>query len=114
MRSCKKTTISLAALVSVALLVTIYSVFAYSVASHVHEYNGVLVWPTPGYSFLPWPVTPTGAVIQIIEPLNQQDIYYYQYIIQPGLLIILPLLLWFIVFWIALKIRKHQVLHLAT
>jgi hypothetical protein len=48
MRSCKKTTISLVALVSVALLVTIYSFFAYSVASHVHEYNGVLVWPTPG------------------------------------------------------------------
>ncbi len=49
----------LAVSILIALVISVYNISAHYVASYVHEYNGVLVWPTPGYTFLPWPSTPT-------------------------------------------------------
>lgn len=102
----RRTQMLLAVAVLIALIGTVYSACAYSVASHVFNYNGSLYWPTPGYTFLPWPTMPTGPVISIIESLNQADTQYYRYIIQSGVLIVLTVLLWIAVFWRALKLRK--------
>ncbi len=106
MKSRKTTAALFAVLASTAILITVYSASAYSVASHVHEYNGVLIWPTPGYSFLPWPVAPTGIMIMVIEPLNQTDTQYYQYVINSGILLVLTTVLWLATFLVALKYRK--------
>jgi hypothetical protein len=97
----------LAAITSITTLATVYTAWAYSVALYVFEYHGALYWPTPGYSFLPWPSTPTGIVNQVIWPLSQSDIQYYQYMIQSGALIILSVLLWLGVFWSAWKFQKR-------
>jgi hypothetical protein len=96
----------LAAVTSFASLASVYTAWVYSVAIHVFEDHGALYWPTPGYSFLPWPSTPTGIVIQVLWPLSQSDIQYYQYVIQSGALIILTVLLWFGVFYSLHKFRK--------
>jgi hypothetical protein len=88
----------LAAMASIAVLATVYTVWAHIVALHVFEDRGALYWPTPGYSFLPMPSTPTGIVAQVVWPLSQSDIQYYQYVIQSGLLIVLTVLLWLGVF----------------
>lgn len=106
MKSTKRTKIQFAIMVSIALLVTVYSASAYSVASLVHEYDGHLGWANAGSTFLPWPTTPTGPNISVIEFLTQTDTQYYQYIIQSGVLIALTIISWFAVFWIALKFRK--------
>ena len=95
-------------MVSIALLVTVYSASAYSVASLVHEYKGRLGWANAGSTFLPWPTTPTGFNISLLEFLNQTDTLYYQYIIQSGVLIVLTVIAWLAVFWIALKFRKTE------
>jgi hypothetical protein len=96
----------LAAITSIATLATVYTAWAHYVAFHVFMDHGTLYWPTPGYSFLPWPSTPTGIVIQVIWPLSQSDIQYYRYVIQTGALIVLTLLLWFGVFWSIRKFGK--------
>ena len=98
----------LAVMVSIALLVTVYSASAYSVASLVHEYKGRLGWANAGSTFLPWPTTPTGLNISVLEFLNQTDTLYYQYIIQSGVLIVLTVIAWLAVSWIALKFRKTE------
>ena len=96
----------LAALTSIAALATVYASWARSVALHVFEDHGALYWPTPWYSFLPWPSSPTGIVIQVTWPLSQSDIQYYQYVIQSGALIILAVLLWFGVFYSLHEFKK--------
>lgn len=102
----KKSIIILGILLSLALLLTIYTTNAYLVASHVHEYNGVLQWPTPGYSFLPWPHSPTGIVVSVLVPLNQMDLQYYNYIIKSGILLVITLIMWIIVLWRVLKLKQ--------
>jgi uncharacterized membrane protein len=106
MKNKRKTMILLIALLSIAFFVTLYSICAYSVAIHVFEESEILYWPTPGYALTPWPTTPTGVMIQVIEPLNQTDILYYQYVIGSGVLIVLMFLLWFAVSWGVYRIRK--------
>ncbi len=106
MKNSRKAKIMLAVLISIAMVISVYSFSAHYVASHVYEYEGTLKWSTPGYTFLPWPKTPTGAVIQVLVPLNQTDIQYYRYVIQSGLLVILTILSWIAVFWQALRLRK--------
>jgi hypothetical protein len=96
----------LAAMASIASLATVYTVWAHIVALHVFEHHGALYWPTPGYSFLPVPSTPTGIVVQVIWPLNVSDIQYYQYVIQTGALIIITVLLWLGVFYSLHKFKK--------
>lgn len=96
----------LAAITSIAVLATVYTAWAYSVALHVFKEHGALYWPTPGYSFLPLPSTPTGIVAQVIWPLSVSDIQYYQYVIQSGVLIVLTVLLWLGVFYSLHKFRK--------
>jgi hypothetical protein len=98
----------LAAIASFASLATVYTAWAHSVALHVFEYHGALYWPTPGYSLLPFPSTPTGIVNQVIWPLSQSDFQYYQYLIQSWALIILTVLLWFGVFFSLHKFRKKH------
>jgi hypothetical protein len=116
MKGSKKTLIILVAAVSIALLVTVYSASAYSVASLVHEYDDIyfqpgkpetrLGWENARSTFLPWPTTPTGPNISVLELLNQTDTLYYQYIIQSGVLIVLSIISWLAVLWIALRARK--------
>ena len=98
----------LAVLISITIVLSIYTVLAYFVASYIHEYNGVLYWPTPGYALFPWPTIPTGLVSQIIVPLNQTDLQYYQYIIKSGILMALTLILWVIIFWKVWKLRASH------
>jgi hypothetical protein len=106
MKSNRNTKIILAVLLSIATVISVYSISAHYVASYVHEYEGALVWPTPGYSFLPWPTIPTGLMIQVIWPLNKADIQYYRYVIQSGLLVVLAALSWIAVFWQTLQLKK--------
>lgn len=96
----------LAAIALIASLATVYTAWAHIVALHVFKDHGALYWPTPGYSFLPLPSTPTGIVAQVIWPLSQSDIQYYQYLIQSGALIIITVLLWLGVFYSLRKFRK--------
>jgi hypothetical protein len=96
----------LAVLISIVMVISVYSFSAHYVASHVYEYEGTLKWSTPGYTFLPWPKTPSWGVIQVLVPVNQTDIQYYRYVIQPGLLVMLTILSWIAVFWQALRLRK--------
>ncbi len=101
--------ITLGVLISAAIVLTIYTACAHMVALAVHEIDGVALWPTPGYTFLPWPTTPAGRiVIQMTVPLNQTDLLYYQYIIRSGVLIALTFLLWIAVVWKVLKFRKTR------
>jgi len=102
----KKSIITIAILIILALVLTIYTSSAHFIASYVHENRGVLSWPTPGYNFLPWPSSPTGIVIQILVPLNQTDLQYYNYIIQSGVLIVLTIIMWIVVLWRVKKLKK--------
>ncbi|MCW3999491.1 MAG: hypothetical protein NWE93_04575 [Candidatus Bathyarchaeota archaeon] len=97
--------IRLALTVLLALVVTVYMAFAYWVASYVQTYAGRLGWANAGSTFLPWPTTPTGPNISVIEFLNQTDTLYYQIIIQTGVLIILTVILWLAVFWVTWRLR---------
>jgi hypothetical protein len=106
MKNDRKAKIMLAVLILIAMVISVYSVSTYYVASYVHDYEGTLKWPTPGYTFLPWPKTPTGAVITMVVPVNQTDIQYYRYIIQSGLLVVLTILSWLAVFWSARRLWK--------
>jgi hypothetical protein len=101
----RKSKLTLAILLLVAIVLTAYTASAHLVASHIGEDFGTLYWPTPGYTFLPWPTTPTGFVIQVVVFLNQTDLLYYQYIIKSGVLIVLTLFAWVAVFW---KVRKYS------
>ena len=101
----RRTAVVLVLLILISMFVTVYTFSAHFVALSVQEYEGTLVWPTPGYTFLPWPTTPSGITIQVIEPLNQADVQYYRYIIGSGILITLTLLFWVIVFWKVWKLR---------
>jgi len=106
MKNIRKTKIMLAVFFSIAMVISVYSFSAYHVASYVHDYEGILTWPTPGYTFFPWPKTPTGGVVQVIVPVNQTDTQFYRYVIQSGLLVVLTILSWIAVFWQALRLRK--------
>jgi len=106
MKNIRKAKIMLTVLVLIAIVVSVYSFSAHYVASYIHEYEGTLKWPTPGYTFLPWPKTPTGVVLQVLVPVNQTDIQYYRYVIQSGLLVGLTILSWIAVSWQALRLRK--------
>ncbi len=99
--------IILAVLILIALVISVYSISAHYVASYVHKYNGVLVWPTPGYTFLPWPTIPTGIVPAILVPLSETDSQYYRLVIQSGFLIALAFLSWFAVFWKAFSMKDQ-------
>jgi hypothetical protein len=105
MKESRRKTI-LAILLSIAVFVSVYAILACRVASYVQEYEGNLIWPTPGYAFLPWPTTPTGFVIQVIQPLNQADVQYYRNIIQSGLLAVLTLFSWIASIWQVIRLRK--------
>ncbi len=62
MKSTRKTkTIILTILLSIAIIISVYSISAHCVASFVHEYEGVLIWPTPGYTFFSVANYPNGA-----------------------------------------------------
>jgi hypothetical protein len=106
MKKSKKAKIVLAVLILIAIVISVYSFSAHDVASHIYEYEGTLKWSTPGYTFLPWPKTPTGIVLPVLVPMNQTDIQYYRYVIQSGLLVALTILLWIAVFWQVLQLRK--------
>ena len=106
MKSSRKTKIILAILLSIAIVISVYSISAHYVASYVHEYEWGLVWPTPGYTFLPWPTKPTGLMIQVTWPLNQTDVQYYRYVIQSGLLVVFTFLSWIAFIWQLLRLRK--------
>mgnify|MGYP001558729566 CR=1 FL=1 len=106
MKNSRKAKIMLAVLISIAMVISVYSLSAHYVASHIQEHEGTLIWPTPGYTFLPWPQKPTGIMIQIVVPLNQTDMQYYRYVIQSGLLVVLTILSWIAVSWQALRLKR--------
>jgi hypothetical protein len=106
MKNSRKAKIVLAVLFSIAMVISVYSFSAHYVASHIYEFEGTLKWSTPGYTFLPWPKTPTGVVVQVLVPVNQADTQFYRYVIQSGLLVVLTILSWIAVFWQALRLRK--------
>ena len=104
----RRTAIVLTLLILISVFVTVYTFSAHFVALSVHEFEGALFWPTPGYTFLLWPTIPSGIVSQIIVPLNQEDLQYYRYIIRSGILIALTFLFWAIVFWKAWRLRNTR------
>jgi hypothetical protein len=107
-----KSKITLAALISIAIVLTAYTASAYYAASFVREMGGRLWWPsTPGGSFIPWPTAPTGIQGMMTYPLIEEDMQYYRCIIQSGVPVALTFLLWVTVFWKVWKIRKTQTIH---
>ena len=103
-----RSTLTLAVLVSVALVVTAYTASAYWAAASVHEWVGRLWWPsTPGGSFYPWPHPPLGIQGMLITQLNELDSWYYSYVIRSGMLLYSTLLLWALVFWRAWRIMRY-------
>ena len=108
MKTSRKTKTALAVLISLAIVLSLYTALAHIVASYIYEHNSTLYWPTPSYTFLPWPTIPTGLVSQMTVPLNQTDLQYYQYIIKSGILIALTLLLWVIIFWKVWRLRASH------
>ena len=107
MKSTTKAIVILAATVLIAIFVTIYTSCAYFVASRVFEEDGVLVWGY-GYSFLPWPTSPTGLTPSVLLFLTAVDANYYQYIIQSGVLVALTVVSWLIVIWRAVKLARNR------
>lgn len=108
LKASRKALVTFAVLLFVALILTVYTACAHLVASKVFEWNEVLWWPTSGYSFLPWPKMASGIVYFLTVPLNQVDQQYYQYVIQPGVLIVLTLLSWLVVVWKIWQIKKTR------
>jgi len=103
-----RSTLTLAVLVSVALVVTAYTASAYWAAASVHEWEGRLWWPsTPGGSFYPWPHPPLGIQGMLTHQLNELDLWYYRYVINSGVLLYVTLLLWALVAWRAWRIMKY-------
>ncbi|HEX9862721.1 MAG TPA: hypothetical protein VGB11_05490 [Candidatus Bathyarchaeia archaeon] len=96
-------------MIPISIIVTAYTASAYYVASSVYEFNGRLWWPnTLGGSFYPWPYRPTGIAGFSLTELNQADSDYYRYVIKSGVLVVLTLLLWVIVFWRVWKMRRSH------
>lgn len=90
----------IALLLSSAMFSTIYTGSAYYVAASISLLDGQLYWPnTAGGQFTPWPNLPSGIAGQMLTPLDQDDVMYYQFIIKPGALIYLTIILWLIVVW---------------
>jgi hypothetical protein len=101
-----RTKLTLAVLISISIVFTVYTASAYYVASFVHEDNGRLWWSnTLGGSFYPWPYRLTGLAGQMLTELDLVDSQYYRYIIQSGVLVALTTLLWVIVFWRVWRMR---------
>ena len=102
-----KVKITFAVLISIALVLTAYTLSAFYVASTVIEWKGLLFWPnTLGGTFYPWPNVPQGISGQMLTQLAPEDALYYNYIIGSGVLVALPLALWIIVLWRALRMRS--------
>lgn len=98
--------LTLAVLISISLIFTVYTASAYYVASFVHEIEGRLWWPSmPGGTFFPWPRAPTGIQAMLMTLLNEVDSQYYRYIIKSGVLVALAILLWVIVLWRVWRMR---------
>jgi hypothetical protein len=97
-----------AILISISLVLTAYTASAYYIASYIHEFEGILTWPSPGYSFFPWPHIKTGIFPAITVPLNQIEIDYYNYIIKSGILIALTSLMWILVSWRVWKLWRQN------
>ena len=102
--------LTLAVLILIAFVFTVYTVSAYYVASHVGEWYGRLWWPdTAGGSFYPWPHMHTGLAGFLITELDQADAQYYIYVIKSGVLIILTLVFWGIALWRVWKFSKYRI-----
>jgi len=95
-------------LISISFVLTAYTASAYYIATYVHEFEGILTWPSPGYSFFPWPHEKTGIFPAMAVPLNQTEIDYYNYIIKSGILIALTSLMWILVSWRVWKLLKQN------
>lgn len=101
-----KSKVILSLLVLVTLIFTAYTISAYYVASRAAEFGGVLWWPTTaGGSFYPCPYIPTGLAGEMSTQFDQQDYTYYNYVIKSGVLIVLTIVLWIIVFWKIWRMR---------
>lgn len=104
----QKERVILTILFSITITITVYTITAYQVASFIHQEKGSPKWPSPGYSFFPWPRTPIGFVTKVTVPLEQTDLNYYNYIINSGVLIMLTILLWILVSWRIWKLIKQN------
>ena len=108
MKITRREKVTLAILISISLVLTAYTVSAYYLASYVHEFEGILNWPSPGYTFFPWPHIKTGIFPAITLPLNQIEIDYYNYTIKSGILIALTSLMWILVSWRVWKLWRQN------
>ena len=108
MKISRKEKLILTILISLALIVTAYTISAHSIASNIHESEEILVWSSPTSTFFPWPHTKNGIFPAITVPLNQIETHYYNYIIKSGILIVLTILLWSFVAWRIWKLRKQK------
>jgi len=102
--------IILVALFSITTVFTVYAISAYSVASHVHELFGRLMWSSiPGGSFLPWP-SYSEIGFPAFTPVSEIDSLYYQFFIESWMLGGIAVLLWAvsIVFCVASLLKNKE------
>ena len=103
-----KETVILIVLISLTLFFTVYTASAYSVASHIQEYDGRFIWPhMPPGSFVPWP-TYTDFGFTVIVDATEVDIWYFNNIIKSNVLVFGTFLLWAVVSWRIWKLWKQN------
>ena len=121
MKISKKELTILVALFSITAVFTAYTISAYSVASHVHELLGRLMWSSiPGGSFFPWP-SYSEVGLPAFTPVSEVDSFYYQFFIESWMLGGIAVLLWAvtIVFCVVLLLKngvicKKSVRHMSV
>ena len=88
--------IVLVVLFSITTVFTAYTVSAHHVASHIFEFDGILMWSSrPSGTFFPWPSYPLGIIrVPMIIAVNEVDALYYQLFIKSWVLVGITVLLW--------------------
>ena len=80
-------------LILASAYLTFYTMRAHTVARHVYEEEGAIVWRSgPSGSFFPWPMDP--GPLQVLSEMNAVDVFIYGYLIKSWALVGVTILLW--------------------
>ena len=95
-------------LVLVSAYLTLYTFKAHTVSmQYIYEDAGNTLWRRgPAGSLFPWPQEP--GMLEIISKIDEVDLFIYSYLIKPGALVGLSILLWFGTGLYTLKIRVRK------
>jgi len=95
MEPLKKSILIMLVLILVSAYLTLYTVTVHSLAaSHIVEDSDGGVWwrTTPSGSLFLWPREP--GMLQALSKMNEADLFIYQYLIKPWVLVGVLILMW--------------------